>query len=394
MSRLFRHACLCGKRRSFSSFSHCDQRFPKEKLLFTPGPLTTSFTTKLAACRDLGSRDIEFIQIIRTIRQKLLQIARVSENEFTTILMQGSGTFGLESVLSSVIPKNRKVVIIANGAYGLRMVQMAKAHNISYHLLTYEENQLPKLNEIEEVLKNDKNNEISHVAVVESETTSGIINDVNAVGKVVHKFSRSFIVDAMSSFGCYETDLQSSYIDYLITSANKNLEGIPGFSIIIARKNALNSSKGSARTLSLDIHTQLEGLDSNGQFRFTPPTHSILAFSQALRELEQEGGVPARRKRYESNQQIVSQGLSRLGYDLYLKDPKLQGCIISSFHYPRNPKWNFQTFYQKLNDLNFVIYPGKLSKHDCFRIGHVGRIFPEDSANLVKAIESVNSQMK
>jgi len=271
---------------------------------------------------------------------------------------------------------------------------MAKAHNISYHLLTYEENQLPKLNEIEEVLKNDKNNEISHVAVVESETTSGIINDVNAVGKVVHKFSRSFIVDAMSSFGCYETDLQSSYIDYLITSANKNLEGIPGFSIIIARKNALNSSKGSARTLSLDIHTQLEGLDSNGQFRFTPPTHSILAFSQALRELEQEGGVPARRKRYESNQQIVSQGLSRLGYDLYLKDPKLQGCIISSFHYPRNPKWNFQTFYQKLNDLNFVIYPGKLSKHDCFRIGHVGRIFPEDSANLVKAIESVNSQMK
>jgi 2-aminoethylphosphonate-pyruvate transaminase len=362
------------------------------KILFTPGPLTTSYWAKSAALHDYGSRDHKFIKIIKDVCDGLLDIAGVSKQDYTTIPMQGSGTFGVEGVFSSVINKKKGVLIIANGSYGTRMKQIAKVHGINHTFLEYPEDAAPNLQEIEQALET-KAKEHSHVAIVHSETTSGIINDIEAVGKIVHKAGKSFIVDAMSSFGATPIDFEAGHIDYLVSSANKCIEGVPGFSFIIARKTAFEASKGNASTLSLDIHAQRAGLDQNGQFRFTPPTHAMAVFARSIQELKIEGGVQARMNRYKYCQRILQKVMDKSGFQLYLK-PQLQGHIISSYRFPKDPNWNFEVFYDLLNHFGFVIYPGKVSNADCFRIGHIGRIFPSDTRRLADLIAHTARYMK
>jgi len=213
------------------------------------------------------------------------------------------------------------------------------------------------LPEVERVLAEDREGKISHLAIVQSETTSGIINDVEAFGALASKYGRSTIVDAMSSFGAVPLDFK--HLDYMITSANKCIEGIPGFSFTIARKAALNKATRKSSTLSLDIKGQVKGLDSDGQFRWTPPTHAILAFRQALREYDIEGGLKGRAARYKENQRVLMAGMKNLGFELYLPSEK-QGYIISSYRYPKDSNWNFNRFYNLLNDRGFAIYPGKV----------------------------------
>eukprot|EP00455_Lapot_gusevi_P007591 TRINITY_DN13238_c0_g1_i2.p1 TRINITY_DN13238_c0_g1~~TRINITY_DN13238_c0_g1_i2.p1 ORF type:complete len:422 (+),score=175.27 TRINITY_DN13238_c0_g1_i2:65-1267(+) len=363
----------------------------EDKLLFTPGPLTTSWSVKEAMMHDMGSRDAKFINVINEVRSGLLRVAGVDASEFTSIPMQGSGTYGVEATLTSVVPRDGKVLVIANGAYGDRIKKMCQVSHIAHKALSYHEDSLPSLQEVERVLSSDTG--ITHVAVVHSETTSGIINPIEQIGKIVHKYRRSFFVDAMSSFGAVPIDMQNAHIDYLVSSANKCIEGVPGFSFAIARKSALAASEGNARSLSLDIHGQVKGLDANGQFRFTPPTHALLAFHQALAELDMEGGVAGRARRYQANRDLVVSAMERLGYVSYLPAP-LRGYIISSFKYPISKNWNFNTFYSKLSDRGFLIYPGKVTNADCFRIGHIGRIFESDTQNMIKALEDVTREMK
>lgn len=353
----------------------------------------TSYTVKAAMLRDLGSRDIEFVNVIKEVRSGTLKLANVTEKDFTMIPMQGSGTFGVEAVLSSVVSKNgpnNKLLIIANGAYGLRMEKIAKAHNIGYYLLSYNDDTAPSMKDIEEQLKQHK--DISHVAVVHSETTSGIINDIQAIGQLVHKYNKSYIVDAMSSFGAVPIDVEASHIDYLVSSSNKCVQGVPGFSFIIARRSALANTKGNARTLSLDIHDQANGLDTNGQFRFTPPTHALIAFRQALRELQEEGGVLARHKRYMENRDTLDDGMRAMGFQGYLT-PHLQGPIITTYKTPSDKNWDFAKFYNALNERDVVIYPGKVTNSDSFRIGHIGHLFPQDTRVLLKHIADVVKEM-
>jgi len=363
----------------------------QDKLLFTPGPLTTSFTVKAAMLSDLGSRDVAFTNTIKTVCQGLLDVAGVTDKDWAVVPVQGSGTFAVESVISSAVPrKGGKLLVIANGAYGLRIAQMAKTHQIDHTLLSWAPNESPVLEAIEKALQDKA---ITHVALVHSETTSGIINDVPAVGKLVKKYGRSFIVDAMSSFGAIPVDLEAAHVDFIVSSANKCIEGVPGFAFAICRKSALASCKGNARVLALDLEAQRAGLDANTQFRFTPPTHSMLAFKQALDELKMEGGPAKRGQRYRTNQQTFQAGMKKMGFHQYLPS-HLQGCIISSYVYPKDKNWDFQKFYQGLNDRGFVIYPGKVSDVDCFRIGHIGRLFPSDMQNLLTAIDQVCSEMK
>jgi 2-aminoethylphosphonate-pyruvate transaminase len=366
-----------------------------DKLLFTPGPLTTSYSVKEAMLSDLGSRDHAFIRVIQEVRDGLLEIANLSKNEYTTIPVQGSGTFGVESVLSTIVPKSKSeggLLIIANGSYGSRMVSMATIHSLPYIVYECSDNVLPNVNEIETLLKDEKNAHISHIAMVHSETTSGIVNNIEDIGRLSKKYNKSFIVDAMSSFGGIPIDFKACNIDYLVSSANKCVEGVPGFSFVIARKAAI-PAKYTASTLSLDFIAQAKGLDKDGQFRFTPPTHALLAFRQALRELDQEGGITKRYARYQENQRVLMKGMEKMGFQLYL-EPSIQGCIISSYRYPTDKNWSFEKFYTELNNLDLVIYPGKVSKADCFRIGHIGRLFPEDTQKLVNAIEQVCKKMK
>jgi 2-aminoethylphosphonate-pyruvate transaminase len=242
-------------------------------------------------------------------------------------------------------------------------------------------------------LKSDPS--ITHVAVIHCETTTGIINPIEEYGRIVKAHNCIYIVDAMSSFGAYPIDLKTCGIDFLISSSNKNIEGVPGFSFVLARMEAFNAAKelGLARTLSLNLVDQWEGLESDGQFRFTPPIHSILAFHQALIELEQEGGVKARGTRYRKNYETTLSSMQKMGFKTYLK-PEDQGYIITSFYYPDHPNFNFQQFYERLSEKGHVIYPGKLSHADCFRIGHIGRIGISDVRNLMSAIAKTLIEMK
>lgn len=362
----------------------------KDKLLFTPGPLTTSPTVKEAMLHDLGSRDDTFIHLVKEIRSRLLTLGGVDESEYTAIIMQGSGTFGIEAVISSVIPQQGKLLVLINGAYGERIYKIAGIHHIDAAPLRFPENTVPDPEILEIALKEDSS--ITHIAAVHCETTTGIINPIEIYGELAHKYGASLFVDAMSSFGAYPVDLKASNIDFLVSSSNKNIEGVPGFSFVLARKTALELAKDNQRSLSLDLYSQWQGLESSGQFRFTPPTHAILAFNQALDELEEEGGVRGRGKRYQENYLITLTAMKEMGFELYL-DEKLQGYIISSYYYPDHPNFSFPDFYQALSEKGFVIYPGKLSHADCFRIGHIGRLAPQDVKGLMSAIAEVLTAM-
>ena len=361
-----------------------------DKILFTPGPLTTSRPVKEAMLHDLGSRDSAFIERVRDIRRRLVALSGGSAQGYEAIIMQGSGTFGIEAVLASVTPPAGKWLLIINGAYGGRMQHIAQGLKLQTHPLTFPENRPPDLAVIESILETDPT--ITHVATVHCETTTGIFNPITTIGELAHRFGKCYFVDAMSSFGAVPLNLAEAKIDFLVSSANKCIEGVPGFSFILARRTALLATAGYARSVSLDLLSQWQGLEANGQFRFTPPTHALLAFHQALLELEAEGGVAGRAARYRQNYETLIIGMRQLGFSEYLH-PDDQGYIITSFHYPHHPNFKFAQFYEALNQQNFVIYPGKVSDADCFRIGTIGHIFESDIQNLLAAIRRVLEDM-
>ena len=365
---------------------------PQDKPLFTPGPLTTSLSVKEAMLRDLGSRDSEFIEAVRQVRAKLLAVAGVSvESGYEAILMQGSGTFSVESVICSAMPPEGKLLAVVNGAYGDRIVKIAQVYGIETVVQKYRENELPAVEAVDKALAEDA--EIKMVVAVHCETTSGIINPIEAIGAVVARHDRCYFVDSMSAFGAVPLDFAGAKIDFLVSSANKCIEGVPGFGFCIARREALLETRGWARTLSLDLIAQWEGLEKSGQFRFTPPTHVILAFRQALAELETEGGVAGRATRYQESHRTLVTGMRAFGFQEYV-DPELQGYIITSFRYPEDPNFQFERFYDLLNEAGFVIYPGKVSDADCFRIGNIGRIDKSDVEALLEAIKGTLAKME
>lgn len=359
----------------------------REALLFTPGPLSTSLTVKQAMLKDMGSRDHAFMTAVKDIRNGLLKLAHVSKDAgYECVIVQGSGTFGVESVISSIVGEKDKLLVLVNGAYGERIVKMAKIHKLNHEVLRFDEDAIVTPEAVESFL--DTHKDISHVACIHSETTTGLFNPITTIGQVCKKHDKVFVVDAMSSFGGVVMDMVSMNIDFLVSSSNKCIEGVPGFAFALCKKSELEEAKGQARSLSLDLYEQWAGLEASGQFRFTPPTLSIMAFQQAMKELEEEGGVSAREARYKTNKKILDEGMHEMGFQQYLS-PEIQGHIITSFLYPDSPDFKFDRFYQKLNERGFVIYPGKLSKADAFRIGNIGQIFPEDVKGLLKAIEEV-----
>jgi 2-aminoethylphosphonate-pyruvate transaminase len=360
--------------------------------LFTTGPLNTKRSVKEAMLHDMGSRDKEFLKVVKEIRSELLKIAGVTRKEgYDSVLMQGSGTFGVESVLSTVIPIHGHLLLITNGSYGERMSQIAQIYCLRTTLLSYKENIVPPYQDVEDTLKNDDS--ITHVAIVHCETTTGIFNDIKSIGQVVHDYNKIFIVDAMSSFGAVPIDMKALDIDYLISSSNKCIEGVPGFSFVIFKSDVLIACRGYARTLSLDLYSQWTEMKKNNQFRFTPPIQSILAFRKAIEELKAEGGILKRSKRYQQNYNRLIEGTESLGLETYLAK-KDRGYIITSFLFPKHENFDFTHFYEKLHLRGQVIYQGKLSDTDCFRIGNIGQLYPEDINRLLDAIREVLTDMK
>ena len=301
----------------------------KNYKLLTPGPLTTTPTVKQEMLFDHCTWDDDYKQITLKMRDQLLELAHVSQDDYTVVLMQGSGTFGVESVITSVIGDDEKLLIIANGAYGDRMKDICEHAHVPYELISFAENESPDARKVAQILDEDPS--ITHVAMVHSETTSGILNDIESVAKVVKEHQKVFIVDAMSSFGGVDIEVGKLGIDFLISSANKCIQGVPGFSFIIANKQLLMESQGKARSLSLDLYDQWKTMEKDGKWRFTSPTHVVLAFSKALDEMLAEGGIAARSKRYYDNNRLLIRKMAEMGMASYV-DIEYQGPIITTFY--------------------------------------------------------------
>lgn len=359
--------------------------------LLTPGPLTTTETVKKEMMFDHCTWDDDYKKITLTIREKLLKLAHVSEPEYTVVLMQGSGTFGVESVLTSVIGNHEKLLICANGAYGERMGDIAEHAGLNYTIYNEHYENVPSAEKVAAILKEDP--EITHVSMVHSETTSGILNDIASVAKVVKAAGKTFIVDAMSSFGGVDIPVGELGIDFIISSANKCIQGVPGFSFIICNREKLMESKGKARSLSLDLYDQWKTMDKDGKWRFTSPTHVVLAFAQALKEMEEEGGIPARAKRYAENNKFLIERMAEMGIRPYI-DSAHQGPIITTFFYPENHHFSFQEMYRYIKDRGYAIYPGKVTDADTFRIGNIGEIYKEDIEKVCDIIKEFLAQNK
>ncbi|GKX52979.1 2-aminoethylphosphonate--pyruvate transaminase [Budvicia aquatica] len=355
-------------------------------LLLTPGPLTTSRRVKEAMLKDSCTWDDDYnLGVIQVIRRQLVELAG-GEQGYTAVLMQGSGTFAVESVLQTVIGLQHKLLIINNGAYGARIVEMAKRLGLSYHEIDCGEVSQPDLLVMEQILQ--QQSDITHIAMVHCETTTGILNPLTEVAELSQRYHKSLIIDAMSSFGGIPINVTNLGIDFLISSANKCIQGVPGFGFVIAREDKLAECANRCRSLSLDLYDQWLCMEQGqGKWRFTSPTHAVLAFAQALKELEEEGGISDRNQRYCQNQRKLVSGMRKLGFDTLLDD-SLQSPIITAFYSPKHQDYKFKHFYTLLKDQGFVIYPGKVSQSDCFRIGNIGEVYSRDIEALLSAVTS------
>jgi len=360
------------------------------QFLLTPGPLTTSLGVKRAMLRDWGSRDPAFIALNADIQSRLVAIANGGD-DFVCVPVQGSGTFAIEATLGTVVPRQGKLLVLVNGAYGERMMKIMRYLGRAATALTYSEDESPNLGEIQSTLAGDP--AISHVAAVHCETTSGILNPIEEIAALVHAEGRALIVDAMSSFGALPLDAAALPCAAVVASSNKCLEGSPGMGYAIVRKSVLDQCEGNSHSLALDLYDQHQAMEGNGQWRFTPPTHVMAAFHQALIEHDTEGGVPGRYRRYSENCRILVSGMRELGFKTLLADAN-QAPVIVTFHMPRDARFVFNDFYNRLVTRGYVIYPGKLTKAPSFRIGCIGQIMREDMENAVAAVGEVLQEMQ
>ncbi|XQW88816.1 2-aminoethylphosphonate--pyruvate transaminase [Aeromonas veronii] len=356
-------------------------------LLLTPGPLSTTATVRAAMLQDSCTWDADYNQgVVEPIRRELVRLATGPEyqSDYSAVLLQGSGSYVVESVLGSAIGVDECLLIINNGAYGARMGEMARCLGLRHHELDCGETTRPEPAAIEAMLA--RHPEITHLAMVHCETTTGMLNPLEEVAELCQRRGIRLIVDAMSSFGGIPIDMGRLGIEFLISSANKCIQGVPGFGFVIARRAALAACAGRARSVSLDLHAQWQTMEQQGgKWRFTSPTHTVLAFAQALRELDEEGGIEARHQRYSENQRTLVAGMAELGFAPLLPE-QWQSPIITAFYSPAHPDYRFADFYQRLKAQGFVIYPGKVSQADCFRIGNIGDVTPERVRDLLAAM--------
>ena len=373
-----------------------DRRLTKQALtptgdpwLLTPGPLTTSPEVKQAMAHDYGSRDHHFIDVNRRMRERLVDIVHGTD-DYTCVPLQGSGTFVVEAMIGTFVPRDGKLLVLVNGAYGDRIAKICDYLGRSKSVLKTAENVPVYPGDLDRELKADP--DVSHVAVVHCETTTGILNPLEEVAEVTAANGRGLLIDAMSAFGAIPLDARAIPFDAVVASSNKCLEATPGVGFCIARKAKLEETAGNATSLVLDLHDQWQAMEKNGQWRFTPPVHTILSFDKALDEFEAEGGVAARGARYGENCRTLVDGMKRLGFKPLLPTD-LQAPIIITFLMPKDPAFDFQTFYDCLRVKGYVIYPGKLTVAETFRIGCIGRLGRREIEGALEAVKETLEEM-
>ena len=359
-----------------------------DPFLLTPGPLTTSLSVKQAMLHDYGSRDATFIELNAGILDRLVAIVH-GEGTHVTVPLQGSGTFVVEAMISNFVPPDGKLLVLINGAYGKRIAKICDYNGRAYRIQETAEDTPVDTERLDATLKEDST--ISHIVVVHCETTSGILNPIKAVADIVARHQRSLLIDSMSAFGALPLDAREIPFDAVVASSNKCLEGAPGVGFCIARESALVATEGNSPSLVLDLYDQWRAMQANRQWRFTPPTHVLLAFDQALNEYDEEGGVGGRGGRYRANCDLLISGMRNLGFKTLLPDD-LQAPIIITFHMPTNPEFDFNAFYDGLKDQGYVIYPGKLTVADSFRMGCIGRLGAEQIQGALDAVAKLLDQ--
>jgi 2-aminoethylphosphonate-pyruvate transaminase len=360
-----------------------------DPLLLTPGPLTTSRKVKEVMVHDWGSRDAAFLRINKEVLERLPDIVN-ARGTHVTVPMQGSGTFAVEAMLTTFIPAGGKILLLINGAYGQRAKKICDIAKRAYAVHETAEDTPPDLAAVDKMLQADKS--ITHVFAVHCETTSGILNPIIEIAALVQKHGRRLLIDAMSAFGAIRLDATATAFDAVAASSNKCIEGVPGLGFVICREAALAETKGNATTLVLDLHDQWQNFTKTGQYRFTPPIHVIVSFHQALTEFWAEGGQPGRGRRYAENGKILIDGMRKLGFATLLPD-RLQAPIIITFHMPKDPKFVFEAFYDRLKERGYVIYPGKLTVADSFRIGCIGRLNADHMRGVLAAVAEVLAEL-
>ena len=357
--------------------------------LLTPGPLTTSPEVKQAMLHDYGSRDSHFIEVNRRVRERLVEIVH-GEGDFVCVPLQGSGTFVVEAMLGTLVPRDGKVLVLVNGAYGKRIARICGYHGRATVIQETPEDVPVDTEALDRALAADP--DITHVAAIHCETTSGILNPIEAIAQVTARHGRSLLIDAMSAFGAIPLDAREVPFDAVVASSNKCLEGTPGMGFCIVRREVIERTRGNSPSLSLDLHDQWTAMEKNAQWRFTPPVQTIVAFHQALEEFEAEGGVAGRGARYRENCRVLVEGMRALGFQTLLPDA-LQAPINVTFHMPADPRFDFQVFYDRLREHGYVIYPGKLTVADSFRIGCIGRLGRAQIEGVLQAVKDIVEDM-
>ena len=354
-------------------------------VLLTAGPLSTTKSVKAAMLKDWCVWDEDYYNIVQQIRDTLLKLSVMNYKDYSTVLMQGSGTYLLEAVVGSMMPNSGKLLILSNGGHGKRLIQIADALKIKYISIEMEEGKELDLRVFQRLLIEDKS--ISHVAAVHCEITTGILNPIHKVSQISKKYNKILLLDGISTFGGIPIDIDGLDIDFLVGSSDKCLQGIPGVGFVIAKRESITKCKGQAKSLSFDLYDQWIIMEKfKGKWRFSSPTHVVHAFYQALIDIKKEGGILKRYRRYCSNQEILVHGMRELGFTTLLSK-ELHSPIITAFNYPDENEFDFYKFYDALKMSGFIIYPGKLENANTFRIGNIGDIDETQINKLLRAIK-------
>lgn len=361
-----------------------------EPYLLTPGPLTTSWQVKQAMLRDWGSWDGDFRAMTARLRAQLLDLIDDRNGDYDCVPLQGSGSYCVEAMLGSFVPRDGKVLVLANGAYGLRAAQTMQYLGRAHTLIDKGDYLPPRGAEVAAALDADPS--ITHVLAIHCETSSGILNPVEEIAEATLSRGRKLLIDSMSAFGAVPLEVSGIPYEAMVSSANKCIEGVPGFGFVIARKSALEAARGNSHSLSLDVHAQWATMEKTGQWRFTPPTHVVAAFLEALKTHSDEGGVAARGARYAKNRDVMVAGMRELGFETLLDDRWLSPIIVT-FFCPTDRKFSFDRFYELMKDRGFIIYPGKLTVVDSFRIGCIGRMDEHVMRRVVQAAKDALAEM-
>jgi 2-aminoethylphosphonate-pyruvate transaminase len=361
----------------------------RDPILLTPGPLTTSLATKTAMLRDWGSWDSNFNAVTAAVRRKLMGVIDGGDTH-VCVPLQGSGTFAVEAAVNTLVPRDGHLLVLVNGAYGKRLARLTQM--MGRKLTTFEagEDEPITTDDVESMLAADAS--ITDVALIHCETSTGIENPLREIATLVQSLGRRLIVDAMSSFGALPIDARQVPFDALIAASGKCVEGPPGMGFVFARKAALERAAGNCTSLALDLHDQWVYMEKTTQWRFTPPTHVVVALDAALDEFLEEGGQPARLARYQRNCAALVDGMAELGFEPFL-DPAIQAPIIVTFHAPADPRYTFTEFYERVRDKGFILYPGKLTQVETFRVGCIGAIGPDEMRHAVHAVRDTLREM-